>query len=706
VETSRYRCCLTDPETAMSLHEAALTPADIDWSLGTTPRSQVFGDIYYSPEDGLAESQHVFLAGNRLSERWQALPKDGPNHFTIAETGFGTGLNFLAAWHGWQAHAPKQSILHYLAVEKHPLRLCDLRSALAAFPSLEKLSLELISRYPPLTPGFHRLTLGQGQVELTLMFGDAIPCLEQAVCQVNAWFLDGFAPACNPQMWQPALFECMARMSAVNASFATFTAAGEIRRRLAAVGFTVERTAGFGRKREMLIGQWRPAPLDSTTTKSTSAPRLSAEQTPWFSSTLTPLPEKSALIIGAGLSGAAAAFSLARRGFQVNVLERLPGPAGDTSGNPQGTTYTRFSTNLTPQNRFYHQAYLHAVNHLPHWLGASHARPGQDYDCGHVVHLSHNEEETQLHSAAVASGLWPEEVIEYLDAARMSEYIGQNCALGGILLTAGLWLSPGNLVGYWLAHPSIQCHYDFDVRSLSRSAEGQWLATSQDGRQMRAAIAILANSLAATDLEAAHPLPLRSVRGQISVLPATPMSKKLQHAVNYEGYITPARDGRHCIGATFTPRSTERDIQEEDHRTNLANLQRTLPELATELGIAECIDQRDTPLPENLTGRTGLRCQTPDYLPIVGPVPDWAAYEEQYANLRHGNLKAGFEAARYQPGLLVSLSHGSRGLTSPALSAEILASYITGEPFPVDREVLHALHPGRFLIRALKKRQV
>ena len=226
------------------------SPAKLEWRDGQ-PYASTFQDVYFSSDNGLLETDYVFLQGNALQSRWQTL---NTPHFTIAETGFGTGLNFLSAIKLWLEVAPATAMLHYISTEKHPLSLQDLTSALALWPTLAEFSDHLLENYEKLLQGNQALDLFQNRVCLSLLVGDATTQLRQIHEAVDAWFLDGFSPAKNPDMWQTELFQQIVRLSAVGSTFATFTSAGHVRRNLAAAGFNTQKRAGFGKKREMLQG--------------------------------------------------------------------------------------------------------------------------------------------------------------------------------------------------------------------------------------------------------------------------------------------------------------------------------------------------------------------------------------------------------------------------------------------------------------------
>lgn len=226
--------------------------ANIEWRNGQ-PYACNFQDVYFSTDNGLLETDYVFLQGNNLATRW--LNPDMQT-FKIAETGFGTGLNFLYASKAWLETAPQQAKLHYISVEKYPLNIQDITSALNFWPQLKAISEPFILQYERLIGGIQTILLYDNRVQLSLLIGDATECLSQVDDKIDAWFLDGFAPAKNPDMWQAALFQQIARLSTPPATFATFTSAGDVRRGLIDAGFEVSKRAGFGKKREMLTGRF------------------------------------------------------------------------------------------------------------------------------------------------------------------------------------------------------------------------------------------------------------------------------------------------------------------------------------------------------------------------------------------------------------------------------------------------------------------
>lgn len=230
--------------------QADPTPHFDDTGRLVAPR---YGDLYFSKADGLAETTHVFLEGNHLAERFAAMVPG--ETFTVGETGFGTGLNFLATWRMFESEAPQGARLRFVSVEKEPLEAGTIRQALAPWPELAAYLDRLLAAYETPGPGTHRVVLAGGLIELVLLVGEAADVLSGWEAPADAWLLDGFAPARNPAMWSDEVFAQLARLSRPGTTLATYTAAGFVRRGLAASGFAVEKRPGFGTKRDMTAGR-------------------------------------------------------------------------------------------------------------------------------------------------------------------------------------------------------------------------------------------------------------------------------------------------------------------------------------------------------------------------------------------------------------------------------------------------------------------
>lgn len=661
-------------------------PAQISWRDGQ-PYSEQFNDVYFSRHNGLREAEHVFIRGNRLRERWGNLARKS---FVLAETGFGSGLNFMVASRLWLALTGAGCTLHYHAVEKHPLTAADMRRVHRLFAVMmqeegagEWPAESLLEAYPPLTPGFHRLCLFGGRVSLTLAFTGVECWLNDIRIQAEAWFLDGFAPARNADMWTPAVLAGVKENTASDGTMSTFTAAGAVRRGLEAAGFEVARMRGYGPKREMLTGVHRAQ---------TSANRYAAGQKPWF---LGPLSERregaSVTVVGAGLSGAFTADALARRGWRVTVIERHPRPAQEASGNDTGIIFSKLSAFAGLDYVFYHHSYLHAIRHLPGLLPEN----GLWEACG-VLQLGFDDKERSRQRQVIDSGVWPPEVVCGLNAERAGEVAGVPLPTGGLFFGQAGWLAPRRVCEYLLSkHSSVQLLNNTEALRLERSTQGWRIMDAAGHRVAESDAVVLATAADTVRFEQTAFLPLSRIRGQVTPIAATAHSPRLRTVICYDGYITPAVEERYGLGATFSHGDDERNARLADDRCNLQRLHTTVPSLCRALCLPE---------PNGLThavGRAAFRCHTPDYLPVVGPVPDVEAFHREYAPLRKGQLMRAYRAGSYLEGLYVNVAHGSRGVTTTPLCAEIIAAYLSGEPQPVGEALRQALHPARFLIREL-----
>ena len=220
--------------------------AEIEWRANDTPCAVAFNDIYHSEENGREEKRHVFINGNNISSRWQK-----NNDFKIAELGFGTGLNFIETWWQWKIHRKEKQKLTYFSVENQFMRKQDARRALERWRELQPLTNRLMKLWENLSDG--EVTVDQ-QTTLRVLKGNADVRVKEIPPKIDAWYLDGFSPSRNPDMWSAELMLEVGRLTVPNGTFATYSAAGSVRRNLTAAGFKVEKSNGYGKKREMLWG--------------------------------------------------------------------------------------------------------------------------------------------------------------------------------------------------------------------------------------------------------------------------------------------------------------------------------------------------------------------------------------------------------------------------------------------------------------------
>jgi tRNA 5-methylaminomethyl-2-thiouridine biosynthesis bifunctional protein len=473
---------------------------------------------------------------------------------------------------------------------------------------LRALCEQLLAVYPAGDEGCHRLLLADGRVTLDLWVGDIEQQLPhfvtQAQGQVDRWFLDGFAPAKNPQMWQSFLFSAMATTAHQGTRYATFTAAGVVKRGLQGAGFTVAKVKGFGRKRDMLCGAL----------EATDAPQKASLKT------------EPVAIIGGGIAAACLSLALQRRGVNVTVSSR--GQADAASGNPQGAVYPLLHAEKTPLSQFYLHAFSTAVSaYLPwreqHWFPTG------------VLQPSFNEQRQQRFEK-VAAGLYDPQTVSLQPAG--DKAAGLEIGTSALHYARAGWLRPATMVKELFNKADI--NVDISARPQVDMQQKTVIAAGHCSAEIIAALS-------------GQKLSISPVRGQITQVEATDMTASLNQVLCYKGYMVPADNGLHCIGATFNRGDDGSDIRTDDDSENLANLK-------------DCAQQ---PWANNLTiisQRASVRATTPNHQPMIGQVQD---------------------------NLYVFSGLGSRGLTSAPLLAEILAAQLTGGLQPLSSDALKRLQP-------------
>ena len=625
-----------------------LRPARLERAANGTPVSSSYDDVYHSTAGGLAQARHVFLSGNALPQRWQ-----GHRQFTILETGFGLGLSFLATWQAWKQDNARCTRLHFISTELHPFSSNNLATLHAEWPELTALSSELRTNWPPLTSGFHHLLLDEGRVTLTLLFGDANDTLKQLVGHADAIFLDGFAPQKNPQLWSPGLLKLISQHAAPNATLASWCVAGEVRTALAELGWKLRKRPGYGHKWQMLTGSLGGSAAESHV-------------------------PTDAIVIGAGIAGCSMAEALARRGWQVILLERNAQPAQEASGNPAGLLHPMLARDDNLAARFSRAAYLYSLR-LLHRLG--HDKLNWQA-CG-ILQIA--EDETDAAAQRASCKDLPADYVSWLDQAAASAQAGLPVSAGGWWFPQGAWVEPPALCRVLLneAKPLLQERYDCTVAGL-RHDHGKWHALDAQGRTIAAADHIVfANAAAANALLPEIALTLRSIRGQLSYLPGSVLAG-LKTALCGVGYAI-RTDEMSLIGASFIEDDTATELRPEEHADNLRKLDSLLPE------FRKSID-RSAINNASLAGRASFRAASQDRLPLVGTFPQVQLKEQHtLANLPR------------QAGLHALLGFGARGLTWGPLAAELLAAQLNGECLPLEQALVRIVDPARFHLRKIRR---
>lgn len=642
--------------------------ADIEWN-GDVPYSKNFDDVYYSDESGTEEAKYVFLKHNSLNIRFSNLKN---SKFIIAETGFGAGINFLSTCELWQGLVKDSSTLHYISVEKYPLHPNDIYKILQNFPALTKFTQELISQYYVLLPGYHRIKISSN-IYLTLIIGDIYEKLPELDLKIDAWFLDGFSPNKNHEMWNDNTIKEIARLSKKETTFATYTASSLVRKTLIKFGFQVNKDKGFGRKREMLYGKYNDNNTEHLTNKFYK---------PYYYHNKSELGSgKKIAIIGAGISGAATAYSLAKRGYDVTVLEKEEVVALGASGNYQGMLYGTWSIFGGEMMELSSSAYRYGNFLIKNLLD----RDINYQECG-ILQLSHNEKQYKRNQQLV-EGMFPNDFIKYVnqeEIAKISGY-GIQKETDGIFFHHGLWLNPPSLVNTLLDHTKINVKLNSYVTDIILE-NGRWNLNIDDKSEQFDAV-VICNSFMINEFDITSFIPLRKIRGQISI--ANSSSHNLKCVVCGDGYITPKMSDKFTIGATFDFINHSTETTKTDHLKNIDNFKDILPEIVNNLDV------------NNLAGRASLRASPYDYIPVVGPVADKHAFINDFAKLSKDKNSKFIKTCSYLPNIYVNVGHGSKGILTAPFCGEIIADYIDNTPVAVSEKLRQSLHPNRFLINNL-----
>ena len=677
-----------------------ITPASINWQMddngNMVPVSGEFGDVYFSHADGLAETRHVFLMHNQLPKRLSALAPQ--QCFTIAELGFGTGLNLLATWQLWRqlrhTHPHLATArLHFITTEKFPIPLSDLTQILKLLgqraPELIELIEPLLAAYPPLIGGCHRLNFFDDNVTVDMWFGDAAESLSklaldsthQSVPHIDAWFLDGFAPSCNSTLWADSIFAQMQRLSRPYTTAATYSCAGIVKRGLKQHGFQIQKVKGFGRKREMLTATMTPADIsgnDSVTTHNNSHSndgtegQIEANQKPRrqpFDS--CPL---DTVVIGAGVSGLLAAWTLANHDIHVVLVDKSA-PLAGASGNPRAL----LAPKMTPIHHV--DEHLHTIGYLySSRLYRTLDRNASSSDIASVL------EPTGALDLLIKANVGTEQIADYPEdmattlsnshAQNLTNLTEQNLSENLYLPQAGL-INPQALKTAVLKHPLIR----YQQLAVTEIQETDHHVTLKGTDQHQVTTTLTTDNVVICAAFESHQLDqrifdCRKIRGQLSwFTPSMAQLAKLPKVpLKYSGYCalfyakagddelnTVVTDKPYLLlGASFIRNDTSTDRRPEEHQVSRDKLINAIPEMETLIPVETGLWQ----------GRAGIRTQTPDYHPIVGRLSD-------------------------SKRLWVMSAMGAKGYALAPICAEALVDMMLGSFPPLSEAMLTRLSPNR-----------
>ena len=543
--------------------------ARVSWPTPETPRSEEYGDIYWSRDQALAEKQHVFVRGNDLPARWAQI--DG-GQFTLCETGFGFGINCLLATNLWRRQNPRNAILNYVAFEKFPVSPGDLSRLLNVItpePGIDadvwqRHAARLQDHYPLPSPGDHLIWLDD-DICLRLVIGDINQTLPGNISQADAWYLDGFSPSQNADAWQPSLFRQMANASRPGATFATYSVAGDVRRGLDAAGFGLVREAGYGRKAEMLRGalpgQWQPRRLDRSPVG----------------------------IIGAGLAGLHCTLALARRGIPTTCFEQAESPLSAASCVPRLAVSPRLSVRPDNNSLFSLAAFHYAM------------QSGQVVRSGYCRYAPRTRDNARFERIAEQ---FPEDFCALLSPSEASELTGVALDARALWMPAGGWTDPGKSLTE--LPPGCTLETSTRVLDLQADEDGVRIILADGGIREFASVVI------ATGMSIPDPLSrlfVTPMRGQSIMARLT--GKRIDKVIGGAVSVVPVGDNQVIAGSTYENGVHDDSIRDSDTR-------RLLHRLETMTGAAA-----------EVTGAyAGIRCTTRDRMPITGRMPHHIAPDE------------------------------------------------------------------------------
>ena len=617
----------------------AIQTADLEWQQIDgidVPVSKQFGDVYFSKDNGLLETRHVFLNGNDLPERLSNLQPF--EYFSVGETGFGTGLNILALWQLWQQVRPNNhSHLHAISVEKFPLSKTDLIRALNVWPELKPIADQLIAQYPHPIAGCHRLSFPEEGFSLDLWLGDAqdvFPSMAKT-SSVNAWFLDGFAPACNPDIWEEQVLNHIVRLSGIGTTFSSFSVAGVLKRGLTQHGISISRPRGYKHKREMLKAIWLAAEPENTSDAVDTKSVLNQNQPDQVPHAFK---QRQIAIIGAGIAGLTSAWAFAERGHQVTLYDQSEPLAGG-SGNPLALLNPKLCPIEQSHEHLMTLAWQYALQHYPKFQAF---RPIQV----HQLALKKAEDLLDLEQQYPAGLLTAETAA---DSALITEYPSVNLTEAGAV-------SPHQLRDQILAHPLIQ-FVQANITQIHPEHNELFKEQAQSLGQFDHVIVCCARQTAAFFEQ--YPV-LKPIRGQVSWVENTAQPLALDQAYSYGGYCMQLDAQQFILGASFYPNRDDSDVLLEDHVHNYELIHSIFPHYAQSL-----------PDVTTWQGRASVRAQSLDYFPVLGKM------SEQTEIYSFAGL-------------------GSKGFLFAPLCSEILAAQILKEACPVPESLLQKLSPTRF----------
>lgn len=650
-----------------------LRPAQFHFSTDGVPRSDLFHDNYYSQAGALAECKHVFIEGNQIKKTWA-----DRDQFTIAELGFGLGINFVVTANTWIASHKKNTHLHFISIEKHPATVEQIKKVFETIGLHSDINAQLYEEYPLAIRGIHRIHFKQASITLSLIWDDALLALNNARFKAHAWYLDGFSPKQNASMWSKEIADHVFRLTENQGTFATYSSSKLVQEHFSAAGFCIKKQPGYANKREMIVGIRNPSP---------SILQFSLKEKSWLLTPKIPIKNKTAIIIGAGMAGVAMSGALAQRGWQVTLIDQHHSPAQEASGNSNAILMPRLSIDHDIQAQLTLLGFFYSLRYLKNLQTLSNEKIW--HQCG-AIQLPRNQNDWRRMQQIISQENISTTLLRAVSKQEASELA--NCPLNNDAwyFPQAAWCIPDAVCRTILEKNKQQITFTGHSKVASiENKNNTWHALDSNQQTIaQADIAIITSAYSSNQFMQTKWCKLHPKRGQITLIPSNICTTLPQKIICADAYITPEVNNNHVLGATFITDDTETDIRLAEHEQNLSKLQ----------NITSSFNHIHA---SNLAGRAAIRAVSPDRLPIIGPIADENSFNEDYKMAALGSTHITYPTPRYKPGLFIATGFGSRGMTWIPLCAEALACAISGEPSPLDKSLTNAVHPNRLLMKKL-----